>query len=290
MTLRAKNLPRPRHDAKFSPAVMAKLTELLTAPGRYSVAGTIVDPFAGIGLIDELDRDDVAGIEIEPEWADASDVVICGDALDSANYPEDIGSIVTSITYGNRMAGNYLGPKCKICAGSGTVPVSGRGSDGFDRCEECDGIGHDTKGRFGYAISLGRPVSEDSSAQWTFGPKWQRFHRRWLVIAATVLPHGDRRLILNVSDHYVTPPKLKRTNGPVITRPEHREYVCAWVITAAWASGFRLAEAHHIETPRIGRGPNRDARAPDEMILVFDYPRRPWRIDSAAHDLQAQWS
>lgn len=240
-----------RHDAKYSENVVACLRSILTdvdAP----VEGPLFDPFAGSGTrLPDLGRADISGIEIEPEWATASPYVDQGDALDLRDYPGSIGgkprTIVTSPCYGNRLADRYLGAKCTFCAGTT-----------LNGCAACDGTGYDLadrKRRFGYAMSLGHPVSVGSAASLQWGEYYREFHQVWLSRIAQILPVGTRRLILNMSDH---------------PRMNQRQYVCQWWIEAAGRHGFALVEAHSVDAMRIGYGANKDSKIESEMVLVFD--------------------
>lgn len=246
-------MSRPRHDAKYSAEVLEILRAL--APG---LDGPIVDPFAGVGLIDTIGRADVIGIELEPEWAVASPVVRQGDALELADYPAEVGAIVTSSpTYGNRMGDPYLGPTCLECNGNGIVGEHPRRAE----CPLCEGLGRNRRGRYGYGISLGRLASEGSSCHLQWGDSYREFHRRWLIVASTVLEPGPRRLVLNMSDHY---------------RGGQLQYVCHWWIEEAGRQGFRLADTHRADTARQGHGQNGEKRAAAEMVFVFDLIGRSW--------------
>lgn len=250
---------RPRHDAKFSGEVLEILKRL-----AGDAPGPIVDPFAGVGLIDQIGRADVIGIELEPEWAEASPVVRQGDALELGSYPPAVGTIMTSPTYGNRMGDRYLGPACGGCGGTGWAQLSATAvglSVEFGECDRCSGTGRDGAGRYGYGISLGRLASEGSSCHLQWGDGYREFHRRWLVVASTVLEPGPARLVLNMSDHY---------------RGGQLQYVCQWWIEEAGRQGFRLADTHRADTARQGHGQNGEKRAAAEMVFVFDLIGRRW--------------
>lgn len=242
-----------RHDAKYSDEVLEVLDQIVP-----DLDGPVVDPFAGLGLdLDRWGRRDVKGIELEPEWSAVSKRVKQGNALHRKSYPRKVGSIVTSPCYGNRLADKYLGPQCGVCGGEGKV---------FDEtdlsmaeCPRCGGNGRDGRRRFGYAISLGRPVSEGSAASLQWGPKYRAFHRDWLRLIASILDPGERRLVLNMSDH---------------PRDKKRQYVVHWWVMAAHDEGFRMVEAYPADTSRIGLGANKENLASVEMVLVFDLLQR----------------
>lgn len=221
------------------------------------VEGILVDPFAGVGagILERTRRTDWWGIEIEPEWAAVNDWVHQGDALDPSAYPDEVGAVVTSVVYGNRFSDQYLGPVCRACDGTGKTKAGARRV----RCDVCQGVGRDGRGRYSYAISLGRKVSAGSSAGLQWGPKYRAFHDRWFRTLTDVVEPGPRRLILNVSDHY---------------RARQRQYVCAWWLAAAHRWGFRMVEAWPADTARMAHGRNAEKRAEREMVFVFDYLSR----------------
>lgn len=257
-----------RHDAKWSRAVLDVLAVILNDEAA-PVPGLLVDPFAGVAhlLLEVTGRSDWWGIELEPEWAAVNDWVHQGNALDPSCYPEQVGAVVTSVSYGNRFSDQYLGPRCRPCdgfgqqvvnPGDGTCTIEER-AQGWRTCPVCRGSGRDGRGRYSYAISLGRRVSEGSSAGLQWGPKYRAFHDRWLKTLTDVLEPGPRRLILNVSDHY---------------RGKQRQYVCSWWVAAAHRWGFRLVEAQPADTLRMAHGRNGEKRAEREMVFVFDYLSR----------------
>lgn len=240
-----------RHDAKFSDPVL-EIFRVLLADVDAPIVGPIVDPFAGVGRLQELGRADIYGIEIEPEWAALNDWVVHGDALNPLDYVSPVGSIITSPCYGNRFADQYLGPVCDRCSGTGMAPA-------LARCDRCGGSGRDGRGRYSYALSLGRRVDPKSAASLQWGPKYQIFHERWLSTIGKLLEPGPRRLILNMSDHY---------------RGGARQHVCSWWLSAAHRAGFRFVEAWPADTVRMAHGQNRERRAEHEMVFVFDFLSR----------------
>src|SRR5207344_1862627 len=111
--------PAISHPAPFSASIMDVLADLIA-----DWEGPILDPYAGVGRVHELGRDDTFGIEIESEWADTHHRTFCGDSshlivtggrmMSCVNGTqvadlERPNAVVTSPDYGNRMADQYLG-------------------------------------------------------------------------------------------------------------------------------------------------------------------------------------
>ncbi len=246
-----------RHDAKWSRAVLEQIADLL----EHCDAGPGFDPFAGVfHLVDEVLGPDYQlwGADIEPKFAAAHPRVSVGDAFDPATYWVEVGGehvkplrVITSPTYGNRMAGGYQGPRCKHC----------QGAPGLD-CDDCSGVGFDGTGRRGYAISLGKKPEEESTAWLSWGHKYRQRHSEWLALLRRyVLTPGPDRLILNMADHLAT----SESGGPQV-----RQYVCDWWVNEASSQGFRLTEAYQVDTPKSREGSNHEARTRGEMVMVFD--------------------
>lgn len=257
-------ITQQRHDAKYSVEVVELFREIL--PRLPDPDGGTYDPFAGTGQsLQALGVANVSGGELEPEFASASAYVQTADALDLRSYPAGLARIVTSPCYGNRFADQYLGPVCKECDGGGVVGV------GLIPCEECGGSGHNGKGRYSYAISLGREVSDGSAASMHFtdgpaGAEYRTFHSQWLKICSVVLEPGPGRLVLNMSDHF-------RTTTVAGVKAQRRQYVVSWWILAARRMGFHLVEQYSVGTRRVGHGSNQEVKASVEAVLVFDLVR-----------------
>jgi hypothetical protein len=172
-----KLLTKPRtpskreHPAPFSDPILDEVADSLEEADQ---TGTVLDPFAGTGRVhelrDRLDNVKTVGVEIEPEWAAKHPDTIEGNALELTNTvePDSIDAIVTSPTYGNRMADHH---------------------DAKD-----DSV------RLTYKHSLGRDLHDDNSGQLQWGPEYRRFHQiAWAEAVAALKPGGT--LTLNIKNH-----------------------------------------------------------------------------------------
>ena len=156
------------HPAVFNDQVLELMASMLDDRHRR-----ILDPFAGVGRVHEL-RDlvdweiETVGVEIEPEWADLHPDTHVGNALALKYEDRAFDAIVTSPTFGNRLADHHN-------AQDGSV-------------------------RRSYTHDLGRQLSEDNSGSMQWGEKYQEFHiKSWIEAKRTLRPGG--RLLLNISDH-----------------------------------------------------------------------------------------
>ena len=131
----------------------------------------ILDPFAGIGTTAEMLPDyDVVGVEIEAEWAEQNTSTICGDALTVVPTLKEFDAVLTSPTYGNRMADDFNSK--------------------------------DSSKRITYRHYLDRPLTKGTTSNLHFGRKagkYEDLHKKiWKVSIDVLKPQG--LFILNIKD------------------------------------------------------------------------------------------
>lgn len=241
------------HPAKFHKALWPAL-----AAGCWPArAGVILDPFAGVGGIHTLrdipgfEKVETVGVEIEPEWALAHPGTRVGDATALEFGEAAFDAVCTSPAYGNRMSDQYLGEStCPDCRGE-TVLYAGTGDE--VGCDRCGGSGEiEPTKRYGYAISLGRHVSEGSSGGLAWGPEYRRLHEAaWGEVWRVLVPGG--RMVLNVKDHI---------------RGGRRQPVTAWHVEYLLGLGFRFLYCGDVDTGSLAHGKNWEKRLP-EQVWVF---------------------
>lgn len=87
----------------MGPHILKVCEQYLPAKGSR-----VLDPFAGVGTTAKLLPDyDVVGVEIESEWASQHSSTVCGDSLLVVPTLGSFDAILTSPTYGNRMADDF---------------------------------------------------------------------------------------------------------------------------------------------------------------------------------------
>lgn len=151
------------HPARYSRELMPVLADAVPVE-RFR---RVLDPFAGTGRIHELPNETV-GIEIEPEWADLHPDTLPGSALALPFADCSFDAIVTSPTYGNRLADSHNAS--------------------------------DPERRRSYTHDLGRQLSADNSGAMQWGGEYRAFHEDAWTEAVRVLRPGGR-FVLNIKDH-----------------------------------------------------------------------------------------
>jgi len=185
------------HPARYSSGMVELFAEMLVDHGIIS--GNVLDPFAGTGRIHEL-RDlgdwDTVGIELEPEWAAMSPHTIHGDALNIPFDDEHFAAIVTSPTYGNRLADSHNAS--------------------------------DPEKRRSYTHDLGRKLSDGNSGAMQWGADYRLFHMQaWEEAVRALRPGG--LFLLNIKDHVRDGKRQKVCGWHVGTLQELGLHVTDWV-------------------------------------------------------------
>jgi hypothetical protein len=156
-----------RHPARYTDALLPVFAELLDGATR------VLDPFGGTGKIFELEAllpywVQIEAIEIEPEWQQMHPKTTLGNALSLPWRDGYFSDIVTSPTYGNRMA-------------------------------DCH-TAKDASRRNTYTHCIGRKLHSDNSGAMQWGDQYREFHAKAWAEAKRVLCSGGH-FILNIKDH-----------------------------------------------------------------------------------------
>lgn len=222
------------HPARYSPELLTLFRALLS---EYSIPSKgILDPFAGTGRIHELQEDGwtTAGVEIEPEWAALHPDTHVGDARSLPFDDEFFGAVVTSPTYGNRLADSHNAS--------------------------------DPERRRSYTHDLGRDLDEDNTGflHWrtsvpgTCGhgsAAYRKMHEDAWTEAVRVLTSGGL-FILNCCDHV--------RDGLV-------QPVTAWHCWYLGRLGLVYLESRSVPTHKLRQGANGALRE-QEQVHVFRKP------------------
>jgi SAM-dependent methyltransferase len=162
-----------KHPAKFSPPIVetaARHLQGISLLGQGGVS-SVLDPFAGTGLVHSLRMYGdfkIVGVEIEPEWAEMHPRTVIGDALALPFRDSSFDAVLTSPTYGNRLADHH------------------DAKDGSTRRS--------------YKHDLGRDLHPNNSGMLHWGEEYRIFHRiAWDEVRRVVRPGG--RFILNMKNH-----------------------------------------------------------------------------------------
>jgi len=169
------NTVQIEHPAKFSKPVLKSIVSLIE-PEFLLRPTNVLDPFAGVGtLFTFLECAYVGcpdwslvGLELEPEWAAQHPAIEVADALEIPYPANFFDLVITSPSFGNRMADHH------------------NAKDGSKRTT--------------YKHVLGRPLSENNSGAMQWGPAYREFHERtWSEVLRVIRPGGT--FILNIKNH-----------------------------------------------------------------------------------------
>jgi tRNA G10 N-methylase Trm11 len=242
----------PRHPAKYSASILDALFDIADAEADRKGEGLLIlDPFAGVGLIHKLVEHghQTYGVELEHEWAAAHERTEVGNALALEYKTGAFDAVITSPTYGNRLADHHEAKDaCKQCAGTGLQT----GSE--VPCKNCRGSGLSKRNTYRHA--LGRPLSDGSSAVMQWGTEYREFHyEAWVESIRVIKPAG--LLVVNTSNHI-----RKRAEVPV----------AEWHLHTIINLGCRIEEVRRVVTPRNREGANGDNRVEGELVIVARTP------------------
>lgn len=258
----------PEHPAKFSKPVLDVLVaqtyregergrDLLDSPESLPPRLTVLDPFAGVGLIHRLADEDglnveTIGVELEPEWARAHPRTIVGDALRLPFADASIDVVATSPCYGNRMADQHEAKDpCRACGGKGFLEDEPDPVKGYATCRACRGEGLSRRNT--YRHRLGRPLSIGSGAGLQWGKAYREFHgAAWREVARVVKPGG--LVLLNVSN---------------FIRDGREMPVVEWHVHCWITLGAQLVAAKRVRTQRNRQGANGEARVDGEVVVLL---------------------
>jgi hypothetical protein len=162
-----------RHPATFSNVLLPIIAFQIQYHAPPDMFLLILDPFAGIGKIFELEKlipgCVVWANEIEPEWAAKRERSRVGDALDLSWAASGWFTVIcTSPCYGNRMADHHNA--------------------------------RDISRRNTYRHALGRPLSDNNAGELQWGMEYRSFHVKAWAETSRVLCYGGL-FILNISNH-----------------------------------------------------------------------------------------
>lgn len=239
-----------KHPAKFSKELLPLLAELVGDRRR------VLDPMAGVGTIANVLGPGICANEIEPEWAEECKKRIWGGHVttcDARNlpYPDGFfGAIVTSPTYGNRMADHHEAKdECRKCEGWGDIDF---GPD----CKACNGTGLSRRNT--YTHVLGHKLSEGNTGSMQWGPEYRNVHADiWAECFRVLAPGG--RMVVNVKDHI--------RKGELVP-------VSAWHKATLTALGLTFEEWYIVACPGQRQGSNGGLRVPYENVYVLEKPHK----------------
>lgn len=238
----------PPNPATFSAGILnVILGDLREFTGPTS---TILDPFAGPGGIHWLRGYgyETFGVEIEREWASAHRYTFQGDAtqmshLRTVTRRSPFAAVVTSPTYGNRMADHHeAADPCRECVHNGvqTFPCGFCGGTGLTR-------------RHTYRHQLGRPLHPRNSGAMQWGDEYRDLHRLAWVQCFDVLT-DDGLFILNIKDH---------------VRGGSFQGVPGWHVRTLQSLGFRVENVTAVASRGMRDGANSTLRADAELVITL---------------------
>lgn len=252
-------IPVTAHPAPFSAEVLNVIkAEFPRRTRRIDPPEEWLDPFAGTGRVHELAEPlsiRTVGVEIEPEWAACHPDTYVGDSTAlPKSWTAHFAGAITSPVFGNRMSDHHdAQERCKACDATGRVARK--------KCERCDGKGIRDHKRITYRHKLGRELHENNAGRMQWGAKYRDLHEQvWRELYRVLKPsrrssNGRTLFFLDIKDH---------------ERAHQMQAVTDWHEKVLQEIGFDLVASHSVDVRGMGFGQNRDARAENEWVLVFD--------------------
>lgn len=275
------------HPAPYPKYVLDRIGLHVSAQARHHGRPIrVLDPFAGVGRIHDLPRRtaDTVGVELEPEWAACRARTIVGDATQlPAEWTDTFDALITSPTYGNRLADKHEAKDaCHGCggigveisaAGCGDAPMFCSGCGRADCtcgqlatdmrthnrwcptcrggiCGDCNGAG--VSRRYTYRHSLGRMPSEGSSATMQWSKDYRDLHEKaWQEAHRVVRRYG--LIILNCKNHI---------------RGDVEQTVVEWHAKTLERIGFYIDRIESLPSPGLRDGANAELRVDYERLIV----------------------
>lgn len=167
------NLPdKAPHPAKFNRDILDRIVHAIQWHTVTPEDALVFDPFGGTGkvfeILDIFPNYHITALEIEPRWASWDPRITLGDALNNGFPDEHFDLVVTSPTFGNRMA---------------------------DHHNAKDGSKRNT-----YRHQYGEDLQPNNSGTLQWGDKYRDFHNAaWKETVRTMVPGGF--FILDIKDH-----------------------------------------------------------------------------------------
>jgi len=241
--------------AKFSKPVLDVIA--LALQDDLPHGSKVFDPFAGVGGVHVLREYGYKtfGLELEPEWARCSPWTYQGNALAPLKVKRiakatPFDAIVTSPTYGNRMADSHTAKDvCKRCNGED------------DECPKCGGLGLSRRNTYTHRLREAsgdqtRKLHADNAGAMQWGDAYRALHGSVWQECVPLLRRGGL-FVLNISDHY---------------RQGERQKVAGWHVGRLQACGLKVIDIVPVATSRNRNGENAHMRVDAELVVVMVRP------------------
>lgn len=249
----------PKHPAKFSAPILDAISDLASTWDLLD-AKRVLDPMAGVGYIYQVFPQAI-GIELMPRWAAADERTRVGNILTMAN---SIGArqfqlIVTSPTYGNRMADSHNAQDgCGKCEGYGYLLREAEGD--WKLCPLCQGSGLSKRNTYFHQHGPEGWVEDQNACtlQWPSADYKAFYETAWWCVSLRLDKPTEKRrggfFMVNISDHY---------------RNHRRQYVERWHVATLKKLGLEYVDRVRVQTQRQKQGANGNSRAKTEGLHLF---------------------